>query len=77
MAAVKKLLRYLQSRNKVPLKWCALDNVLPGIIHSYADASFADIPDTRLSSIRYDRTNNLHTVTALIARRRDILFTIL
>jgi len=25
----------------------------PGVIHGYADASFADIPDTRLSSIGY------------------------
>jgi hypothetical protein len=63
MAAVKKLLRYLQSRNKVPLKWCALDNVLPGITLSYADASFADIPDTRLSSIRYDHTNKFGTTS--------------
>jgi hypothetical protein len=53
MAAAKKVLRYLQSRKKVPLQWCAIDNALPGIIHGYADASFADIPDTRLSSIGY------------------------
>jgi hypothetical protein len=51
MAAAKKVLRYLQSRKKVPLQWCPIDNALPGIIHGYADASFADIPDTRLSSI--------------------------
>ena len=53
MAAAKKVLRYLQSRKKIPLKWCAVDNALPGVIHGYADASFADIPDTRLSSIGY------------------------
>ena len=53
MAAAKKVLRYLQSRKKVPLQWCAIDNALPGIIHGYADASFADIPDTRLSSVGY------------------------
>jgi hypothetical protein len=53
MAAAKKVLRYLQSRKKIPLQWCALDNALPGIIHGYADASFADIPDTRLSSTGY------------------------
>ena len=53
MAAAKKVLRYLQSRKKIPLKWCAMENALPGIIHGYADASFADIPDTRLSSIGY------------------------
>jgi hypothetical protein len=53
MAAAKKVLKYLQSRKKIPLKWCAIDNALPGIIHGYADASFADIPDTRLSSIGY------------------------
>ena len=53
MAAAKKVLRYLQSRKKIPLKWCAIDNALPGVIHGYADASFADIPDTRLSSIGY------------------------
>jgi len=53
MAAAKRVLRYLQSRKKVPLQWCALDHALPGIIHGYADASSADIPDTRLSSIGY------------------------
>jgi hypothetical protein len=53
MAASKKGLRYLQSRKKIPLQWCAIDNALPGIIHGYADASFGDIPDTRLSSIGY------------------------
>jgi hypothetical protein len=53
MAAAKKVLRYLKSRKEVPLKWYALDNAFPGIIHGYADASFADIPDTRLSSIGY------------------------
>ena len=53
MAAAKKVLRYLQSRKKIPLQWCALDNALPGIIHGYADASFADIPDTRKSSTGY------------------------
>ncbi len=53
MAAAKKVLRYLQSRKKIPLQWCALDNALLGIIHGYADASFADIPDTRLSSTGY------------------------
>jgi hypothetical protein len=30
-----------------------MENALPGVIHGYADASFADIPDTRLSSIGY------------------------
>ena len=30
MAAAKKVLRYLQSRKKIPLKWCAIDNALPG-----------------------------------------------
>ena len=34
-------------------QWCELDNALPGIIHAYADASFADIPDISLSSIGY------------------------
>jgi hypothetical protein len=53
MAAAKKVLRYLQSRKKIPIKWCAMDNALPGFIHGYADASFADIPGTRLSSIGY------------------------
>ena len=38
MAAAKKVLRYLQSRKKIPLKWCAIDNALPGVIHGYADA---------------------------------------
>jgi len=37
--AAKKVLQYLQSRKKVPLKWLGspLDNALPGIIHGYAD----------------------------------------
>jgi hypothetical protein len=26
MAAAKKVLRYLESRKKIPFKWCALDN---------------------------------------------------
>jgi hypothetical protein len=43
MAAAKKVLRYLY----------AMDNPLPGVIHGYANASFADILDTRLSSIGY------------------------
>jgi hypothetical protein len=30
-----------------------MENALPGVIHGYADASFADIPDTRLSSTGY------------------------
>jgi hypothetical protein len=53
MAAEKKVLRYLQSSKKIPLKWCAIDNALPVVIHDYADASFPDIPDTHLSSIGY------------------------
>jgi hypothetical protein len=28
MAAAKKVLRYLQSRKKIPLKWCATENAL-------------------------------------------------
>ena len=38
MAAAKKVLRYHQSRKKIALKWCAIDNALPGVIHGYADA---------------------------------------
>jgi hypothetical protein len=53
MTAAKKVLRYLQSRKKIPFKWCAMENVLPGVIHGFADASFVDIPDTCLSSIGY------------------------
>ena len=53
MAAAKKVLRYLQSRKNIPLTWCALTIPNPGTIIGYADASFADIPDTRLSSIGY------------------------
>jgi hypothetical protein len=53
MACAKKVLRYLQSRKKIPPQWCALDNALPGIINGCADASFADIPDTSLSSTCY------------------------
>ena len=53
MAAAKRVLRYLQSRKKIPLRWCALTNDRPGTIHGFADASFADIPATRLSSIGY------------------------
>ena len=53
MAAAKKVLRYLQSRKSVPMKWCALTATMPGTICGYADASFADIPATRLSTIGY------------------------
>ena len=45
MAAAKKLLRYLQGRKKIPLRWCASDTRAPhrpGNIYGYADASFAD-----------------------------------
>jgi hypothetical protein len=49
LTSLQQVFRYLQSRKKIPLKWCAMDNALPGVIHGYADASFADVPDTRLS----------------------------
>ena len=53
MAAAKKVLRYLQSRKTIPLTWCATTSTKPGIVIGYADASFADIPATRLSTIGY------------------------
>ena len=56
MAAAKKLLRYLQGRKKIPLRWCASDTRAPhrpGNIYGYADASFADDRATRKSSIGY------------------------
>jgi hypothetical protein len=52
-AAAKKVLRYLQSRKSIPITWCALTSSQPGTVIGYADASFANIPDTRLSSIGY------------------------
>ena len=53
MAAGKKILRYLKSRKTVPIQWCALTSSQPGTVIGYADASFADIPATRLSTIGY------------------------
>jgi hypothetical protein len=51
MAAAKKVLRYLEFRNKGPLKWCALDHAHQDTIFGYAHASLNDIPATRLSCI--------------------------
>ena len=53
LAAAKKVLRYLQSRKHIPITWCALTSSNPGTVIGYADASFADIPDTRLSSMSF------------------------
>ena len=46
MALAKKVLRYLQGRKRIPLRWCARSSQqphLPGHIYGYAYASFADI----------------------------------
>ena len=56
MALAKKVLRYLQGRKRIPLRWCARSCQqphLPGHIYGYADASFADIKPDRLSSMGY------------------------
>ena len=56
MTAAKKLLRYLQGRKKIPIRWCAAETRSPhrpGNIYGYADASFADDRTTRKSSIGY------------------------
>lgn len=56
MTAAKKLLRYLQGRKKIPIRWCAAETRSPhrpGNIYGYADASFADDRATRKSSIGY------------------------
>jgi hypothetical protein len=46
MTMAKKVLRYLQGRKSIPLRWCACSCQqphLPGHIYGYADASFAVI----------------------------------
>jgi hypothetical protein len=56
MALAKKVLRYLQGRKRIPLRWCARSCQqphLPGHIYGYADASFADIKPDRLSNMGY------------------------
>jgi hypothetical protein len=56
MAIVKKVLRYLQGRKNIPLRWCDRSFQpmhLPGHIYGYADASFTDIKPERLSSMGY------------------------
>jgi len=56
MALTKKVLRYLQGRKSIPLRWCARtcqQPHLPRHIYGYADASFADIKPERLSSMGY------------------------
>ena len=54
--SAKKVLRYLQGRKRIPLRWCARSCQqphLPGHVYGYADASFADIKPDRLSSMGY------------------------
>jgi hypothetical protein len=56
MALAKKVLRYLQGRKIIQLRWCGRSCQqphLPGHIYGYADASFADIKPDRLSSMGY------------------------
>ena len=56
LATAKKVLRYLQGRKKIPLRWCAQDSKSPhppGVVYGYADASFADVDPTKLSTIGY------------------------
>ena len=56
MALAKKVLRYLQGRKSIPLRWCARSCQQPHLsdhIYGYADASFADIKPDRLSSMGY------------------------
>jgi hypothetical protein len=56
MALTKKVLRYLEGRKSIPLRWCARNCQqphLPRHIYGYADASFADIKRERLSSMGY------------------------
>ena len=66
MALVKKVLRCLQGRKSIPLRWCARSCQqphLPGHIYGYADASFADIKPERLSSMGYVLIINDGTVS--------------
>ena len=61
MALAKKVLRYLQGRKSIPLRWCARSCQqphLPGHIYVYVDARFADIKPDRLSSMGYVRIIN-------------------
>jgi hypothetical protein len=56
MAIAKKVLRYLQGRKRIPLRWCARSCQQPHLpvhIYGYANTSFADIKPERLSSMGY------------------------
>jgi len=56
LVIANKLLRYLKGRKNVTLRWCAQDCTgahLPGTIHGYADASFADTIPHRHSSVGF------------------------
>jgi hypothetical protein len=56
MTAAKKVLRYLQGRKHIPMRWCAASCRAPhkpGHIYGYADASFADVKPNRKSSTGY------------------------
>ena len=56
MTAAKHILRYLKSRRGIHLRWCAQDARsphTPGMVNGYADASFADVKPSRLSTTGY------------------------
>jgi hypothetical protein len=56
MALAKKVLRYLQGRKSIPLRWCTCSCQQPHLpvhIYGYADASIADIKPERLPSMGY------------------------
>ena len=58
MALAKKVLRYLQGRKSIPLRWCARSCQqphLPGHIYGYADASFADIKPSSRETLSGER----------------------
>jgi hypothetical protein len=48
MALAKKVLRYLQGRKSIPLRWCGRSCQKP-----HPDANFADVKAERLSSMGY------------------------
>ena len=64
MALAKKVLRCLQGRKSIPLRWCARSCQQPHLpCHIYGYASFADIKPERLSSMGYVLIINNGTVS--------------
>jgi len=77
LVIAKKLLLYLKRRKNVTLQWCAQDCTsahLPGTIHGYADASFADTIPHWHSSVGYVFLLNRAAISWRASRTTSIVF---